>query len=158
MVFGLSLMMAKRPRTTKPSIKKPAQLALFDFDGQPVVHTPVVKAPSTRPYRDLIVHLGPVPPKSKPRELTADEQELYADMDFVAYEEYEGESAWPHGRFWSERELGGGCEQQMTLQPFEAEALMLNPRHFGNLTCSHCNQHFTLDEFVWAETQQRLGT
>lgn len=39
-----------------------------------------------------------------------------------------------------------------------AETYARNPRFYSGTFCSHCRSHFSLDQFVWDGTQERVGS
>lgn len=119
-----------------------------------------------RPVRDSYVHVGIAGPKHPTRNLTAEELERWGDQ-YAAYEEYpkpnpDGSSA--VGRFWSQRDLdrvGKGCGTLTTMARSISETYARQPGHYGATFCCGCGTHLPVGrdgEFVWAGTEERVGT
>lgn len=113
-----------------------------------------------RPVRDAYVHVG-ARPAHPVRELTPEEIERHKPFRYVAYEAYpEGESA-VVGRYWTADQLNSGCGQTTTMGRALAETYARDPAFYGGTYCATCRSHFPVGaqgEFVWAGTDERVGT
>lgn len=117
-----------------------------------------------RPLRHSYIHVGPPPPKGKLRDLTDEEKERYAGLDYVKFEEYPPESA-ALGRFWTASKLKrterNFCHATTTIGDSIAETYATDPRFYGGTYCAACRNHFPVGpegEFVWSGTNERVGT
>jgi hypothetical protein len=112
-----------------------------------------------RPVRRTYIHVGKRP-KYPTRALTDEEQARYGQYNYVAYEPYpEGDSK--AGRFWTEADLNSGCGSETTMAQSIAETYAREPSFYGGTFCVRCATHFPVGEggeFVWAGTQERVGT
>ena len=111
-----------------------------------------------RPVRRTYQHVG-ARPKHPTRPLTAEEQERYAAVGYVAYEEYPKDGG-PLGRYWTQKQLDSGCGAATTMGLALAETYARDPKFYGATMCCHCHAHFPVGEageFVW-EDGSRVGT
>jgi len=115
-----------------------------------------------RPVRRSYRHVG-IRPKYPTRELTAEERERYGEPSYVLYEPYpEPRASSALGRFWTQRDLESGCGTVTTMGT--ALAGNLRPRSaqfYGGTFCCGCGAHVPVGakgEFVWAGTDERVGT
>jgi hypothetical protein len=109
-----------------------------------------------RPLRRKYVHVG-LKPKYPLRDLTQDELETYG-LDFDKYEEYPEESERPAtGRFWTKKELAGGCGVVTSMGLALCETYSANPKYYSSTFCAGCRTHLPVEEFVWDEDGQEVG-
>lgn len=110
-----------------------------------------------RPVRRSYLHVG-IRPKYPLRELTEEEHERYDKFGYLFYEKYpDGEGCL--GRFWSEKMMNSGCGGSMTTMSQRiAETYARDPSFYGSTMCVHCGSHFPVEEFVWARTNERVGS
>ena len=112
-----------------------------------------------RPVRQSYVHVGRRP-KYPLRDLTADEQSRCSDEGFIKFEVYpEGSTAL--GRYWTEKELRSGCGTLTKMGIALAETYAREPTFYSGTYCCGCKTHFPVGadgEFVWADTNERVGT
>jgi hypothetical protein len=112
-----------------------------------------------RPLRDAYRHVGRPAPANL-RDLTPEEHER-GGLGWVKYETYEpGTHGSALGRFWTARELKGGCGQVTTMSRPIAETYARDPKHYGGTFCVTCRNHYPVGadgEFVWVETDGRDG-
>jgi len=112
-----------------------------------------------RPVRRSYVHVGarPVHPT---RPLTDDERQRYADYGYALYEQYPDDGAIA-GRFWTAAQLTSGCGTLTTMGQALAETYARDPKFYSGTFCCGCRAHFSVGahgEFVWADTDERVGT
>lgn len=117
-----------------------------------------------RPVRDTYKHVG-VRPKHQVRLLTVEEiLELdCADDGWIAYESYpEGTKENPDGRspgrYWTAAELESGCQGTTTMAMALAETYARDPKFYGSTYCMGCQRHARVGEFVWAGTNEVVGS
>lgn len=112
-----------------------------------------------RPVRDSYQHVG-IRPKYPLRELTEEEHARFDQYGYVGYEEYPTGSS-GLGRFWKARELSSGCGTVTTMGRALAETYARQPDFYGSTYCVGCGTHLPVGEtgeFVWAGTDERVGT
>ena len=51
-----------------------------------------------------------------------------------------------------------GCNHVTTMGRAIAETYARDPGFYSGTFCCYCGKHFPLDEFVWADTDIRVGT
>jgi len=98
------------------------------------------------------------------RDLTAKEEELYGEFNYVAFEDYpDGGSVL--GRLWTQAALdsvGKGCGATTRLDLSLAETYARDPHFYKYMYCVGCDQHLPVNEFVWTDTRegdyQRVGS
>lgn len=117
-----------------------------------------------RPVRRSYVHVGIAGPTFPLRDLTAQEIETYGEYGYVKYEEYPEGQRPSLGRFWTQRELdlvGRGCGVETTMGQALAETYARQPDFYGATFCVGCRVHRPVGvdgEFVWSDTDERVGT
>lgn len=117
-----------------------------------------------RPVRRSYIHVGPRGPRFPLRELTADESERYAPFGYVKHEDYPESERPLCGRFWTAADLariGKGCGSKTTMGQSIAETYAREPHFYGSTFCCTCGTHLPVGaegEFVWADTEERVGT
>lgn len=112
-----------------------------------------------RPVRRSYQHVG-LKPKYPLRALT--EEECYrfdpdAKNGYVKFEEYPKDSG-PNGKFWTAKELRGGCGTVTTMGQALAETYARNPKFYGATFCCTCGVHLPVGEFVWGGTNEIVGS
>lgn len=140
----------QRGADTEPGPQNKAYLVAEDLEP-----------PYIRPLRDSYVHVGLQPPKNL-RLLTPEELERWGEYNYVAYEEYgDPESAF-QGRFWTQERLdmvNDGCG---TTTVMNGDRLVKTwakyPNFYGGTYCLGCKKHLPCEEFVWAGTDEVLGS
>ena len=113
-----------------------------------------------RPLRNTYVHVGVKPPTNL-RDLTAEEHERYDQYGYIKYEAYGPEHSPIVGRYWTKEtlaSLGKGCQASTTMHMAFAETYARDPNYYGSTFCAHCKEHFPVEEFVWAGTDERVGS
>ena len=109
-----------------------------------------------RPVRRSYVHVGKKPTYPL-RDLTDDEKQRFAQFGYAKFETYpEGEGHL--GRFWTAKELAGGCGTRTTMAQPIAETYATNPTFYGATFCCGCMKHLPVAEFVWDGTDERVGS
>lgn len=109
-----------------------------------------------RPVRRAYVHVGqkPIYPV---RDLTDDEKARYSRYGYVKFEAYpDGDG--PLGRYWTDKELAGGCGVRTTMAQPLAETYAAKPTFYGSTFCCGCMVHLPVAEFVWDGTDERVGS
>lgn len=116
-----------------------------------------------RPVRLSYVHVGIKGPDGPLRDLTNDERERFGD-DYVKYEPYGPEKAPRKGKFWTQAQLasvGEGCRTVTSMPQAIAETYAREPGYYGSTFCCGCRKYLPVGkdgEFVWAGTNERVGT
>jgi hypothetical protein len=112
-----------------------------------------------RPVRESYVHVGSVGPQNPLRDLTEEEQQRYDRLGYVKYEQYPGEVDICNGRYWTQKQLDAkGCGTVTTMSSELAETYARDPKFYGGTFCCGCGKHLPVDEFVWAGTNERVGS
>lgn len=110
-----------------------------------------------RPVRQKYQHVGLKLPENL-RPLTEEEVEQYEQFGYIAFEKYGDDQSPVTGKYWTEKELKGGCRAVTTMALPLAETYARNPKFYGGTFCSHCGKHLPVAEFVWDGTNERVGT
>lgn len=110
-----------------------------------------------RPYRDAYMHVG-VKPRYELRELTDEERERYSNMNYIRFEVYPQSEFPKTGRFWSAAELDFACGAVTKMGREIAETYARNPKFYGATFCIRCRKHSPVDEFVWLDSDERVGS
>lgn len=117
-----------------------------------------------RPVRNSYRHVGTPGPKYPLRDLAAEEQERYAGVGYVRFEEYPESESPVNGRYWTKADLdkiGKGCGSVTRMGQAIAETYARQPDYYGSTFCVHCGTHLPVGEhgeFVWEGTSERVGT
>lgn len=118
-----------------------------------------------RPVRESYKHVGTPGPKHPLRDLTPEERERYGPFGYVKFEEYpENPESSITGQFWTQQRLdnvGQGCRTTTSMSRAIAETYASNPHFYGSTFCVRCGEHFKVGaqgEFVWADSDERVGT
>ena len=135
-------------------------------DGQHVDHwvmSPEERARGfVRPVRLEYRHVGKPRPVHPLRDLTDEEHARYRDVGYVKFETYPQDGTTSVvGRFWTEKELRGGCNTKTSMPQSIAETYAANPRYYGSTFCCGCGEYLPVGvsgEFVWEGTDERVGT
>lgn len=111
-----------------------------------------------RNVRVTYTHVGKRP-RHPIRPLTKEEIVMFdaGSEGWVAYEEYPLEEG-PLGRFWTAAELESGCGANTTMGAAIAETYARDPKFYGSTYCCSCRRHIPVEEFVWAGTNERVGS
>ena len=116
-----------------------------------------------RPLRRSYIHVGIEGPKYPLRDLTDEQKEWWASSGYIKYEEYpkDGSHGNALGSLWTQEKLdkiNGGCQTETIMGLALCETYARDPNFYGATYCVGCNMHLPLNEFVWAEDGERLGT
>lgn len=107
-----------------------------------------------RPVRVSYKHVG-VRPQNPLRDLTPEEQRLYASCGYVKYEAYpKSETSSAVGRFWTEEQLNSGCGTITSMGNAIAETYARNPKWYSETFCCRCGVHCSVGEngeFEWLD-------
>lgn len=109
-----------------------------------------------RRVRDTYKHVG-IRPLFPTRELTAQEKQVYGDT-YVAYETYPESESPQVGRFWTFDQLHSGCGTITRMGQALAETYARDPKFYGATFCVGCNKHLSVEEFVWANDGEVVGS
>jgi hypothetical protein len=115
-----------------------------------------------RPVRHTYRHVG-LRPQYTIRPLTREEEERFADLDYVGFEPYpdDGTHGSATGRYWTDKDLKSGCGAETTMSHSIAETYAAKPQFYGSTFCVRCRGHFPVGhhgEFVWVGSDERVGT
>ena len=111
-----------------------------------------------RPVRDRYVHVGNKP-RYPLRDLTSYEVSLWGGYGYVKYEEYPPSQGGPVGKLWTQEQLDKVACGTITVMGLAlAETYARNPRFYGATYCCVCRMHLPVGEFVWAGTDERVGS
>lgn len=109
-----------------------------------------------RPYRNTYIHVG-VRPQNPTRPLTEEEKERHGSQ-YVLFEEYPASESPVLGKFWTKLELESGCGTETVMGRSIAETYARDPKFYGGTFCCGCRGHFPLDQFIWKDTDERVGS
>lgn len=109
-----------------------------------------------RPLRRSYKHVG-IRPKHPTRDLTPEEHERYDQYGYVKFEPYPEDSA-TVGRFWTAKDLAGGCGTVTTMGLALCETYARQPSFYGATFCCGCGTHLPVAEFVWSEDGAVVGS
>lgn len=110
-----------------------------------------------RPVRRTYRHVGERP-QYPTRPLTEAERARYADVGYVAYEQYPG-GEFCDGRYWTAAQLASGCGAATTMSVDIAETYAREPNFYGATFCVACGRHGPVAEFVWDDgSGERVGS
>lgn len=110
-----------------------------------------------RPVRTEYIHTGKRP-RHPTRPLTEAEKSQHSDCNYELFEEYPESEATVSGRFWTAEQLKSGCGTRTTMALSIAETYARNPKFYGGTFCCHCGKHLAVSEFVWAGTDEEVGS
>jgi len=116
-----------------------------------------------RPVRTKYTHVGSPGPKYPLRDLTDGERGCWGAA-FVKFEVYPKSEHPKNGRFWTQAELDNvdkGCNTDTTMSLAIAETYARDASFYGATFCVRCRKHLLVGEkgeFVWAGTNERVGT
>lgn len=116
-----------------------------------------------RPLRRAYTHVGIAGPKYELRDLSEEQQAMFADRlcPYAAYEEYPMDEMPTRGRFWKQSDLdriAGGCGAVTTMSLALCETYARQPTFYGATYCVACAMHLPVEEFTWVEDGERVGT
>jgi len=111
-----------------------------------------------RPLRRAYRHVGKQPTYTL-LELTEGQKRRYPDAGYVKYEKYPDDPASTTvGRFWTAKDLLPRCGTETRMGLALCETYARNPKFYGATSCSQCKEHFPVDEFVWVEDGEVVGS
>lgn len=111
-----------------------------------------------RPVRTSYRHVGSQP-KRPLRSLTTEEIERYGQYGYVAFEEYPEADLPVTGKFWTQQALDAkGCGTVTTMGMTLSETYAREPTFYGRTYCCGCSKHLPVDEFVWDDDNERVGS
>lgn len=111
-----------------------------------------------RPLRYSYKHVG-VQTKYPLRPLNDEEQARFAAFNYVAFEAYPESESPVTGRYWTQAQLNKrGCGAITTMSGAIAETYARDPHFYGATYCAGCHRHAPVNEFVWTDDGQRVGS
>lgn len=116
-----------------------------------------------RPVRKSYVHVGTPKPENPLLDLTDEQKERYAEYGYVKFEKYPEDGS-AIGRYYTQADLDKiekGCGVRTDMGQALAETYARDPKFYGGTFCCGCGSHFKVGpkgEFVWAGTDERVGT
>lgn len=118
-----------------------------------------------RPVRYSYVHVGLPDIKNTLRDLTDEEKERHKEYNYVKFEVYpENYRTGILGKYWTKAELdkvSNGCGAETKMPQAIAETYARKPDFYGTTFCVGCCKYLPVGEhgeFVWAGTDERVGT
>lgn len=130
-----------------------------------------------RPYRDSYVHLGKKIARDKEGRIVGqlikiDELEYPKDSYYSKENGYGGYLKYPEGghaigKYMKIEEVEaivarkthfGGCGTLTRMNQSISETYARNPSFYGATFCVGCNKHLPVDEFVWDNTDETVGS
>lgn len=116
-----------------------------------------------RPVRHNYVHIGGAE-KGELEILPKEEVEKYKKEGWVAFLRYSGEDSLV-GRYLNAIELDNyqkkgiiGCGTTTSMSTGIAETYARDPKFYGATYCVCCGKHFSVDQFVWEGTNEKVGS
>jgi len=120
-----------------------------------------------RPVRDKYIHVGTkieledgqIEPLSE-----EDRNRHERNVPYVAFLRYPESKSPTVGRALTQREVDnigkyfGGCNGETKMGTAIAETYARNPKFYGSTYCIHCKKHLPVDEFVWSNTNEKVGS
>lgn len=111
-----------------------------------------------RPLRYSYVHVGKKPTYQL-RDLTQQEKSDYKQYGYAKFEQYPEEMLPKVGRYWTHDELSTHrCGAVTSMGRELSETYARNPQFYGKTYCCACRKHLPIDEFVWDEDGEVLGS
>lgn len=116
-----------------------------------------------RPLRRSYIHVGAPGPEYPLQDLDEEQRERYSKVGYVKYEPYHKDSS-ALGRYWTQEQLdniGKGCGVETTMNETIAATYARDPHFYGATYCVRCRKHLPVGkqgEFVWSDTNERVGT
>lgn len=114
-----------------------------------------------RPVRLSYQHVGPPATKYPLRDLTDEENGRYDKLNYVKFEVYPESEDPLTGVFWTQKQLdevGKGCGAVTNMALALAETYARDPKFYSGTFCVGCGKHLRVAEFVWEDTDERLGS
>ncbi len=112
-----------------------------------------------RPVRDAYTHVGLLAPATL-RDLTPEEHKDYDKYGYVKFEPYALDKRPLTGRYWTQAMLDSvrACGATTMMNTKSAETFARDPTFYGSGFCATCCKHYPNEEFVWQDTNIRVGT
>jgi hypothetical protein len=112
-----------------------------------------------RPLRRSYTHVGKPKPKYPLTDLSAEDIKRFEKYGWVKYEKFPESEDPAVGQYWSQKDLddkGCGISTKMGLALCETYAR--DPHFYGATYCVGCSKHLPVEEFVWDEDGERVGS
>ena len=127
-----------------------------------------------RPVRETYVHVGRKVEREEGEIISLEEgakdlsdygKSLYTpETGYAAFLKYPESRSPVTGRFLTKEELESmekgsskGCGTKTTMSLPIAETYAREPKFYGSTYCVYCQKHLAVDEFVWDDTDIRVG-
>jgi len=119
-----------------------------------------------RPVRTSYVHTGKKIELEggKLRKLNKKEKEKYKEDNYYGYIKYPENRSPLVGRYLNKEEYDnigkyvGGCGTVTTMCLALSETYARNPKFYGATYCAGCQKHLPVEEFVWHNTNEKVGS
>lgn len=113
-----------------------------------------------RPLRRAYVHVGPPGPTYPLEDLDSEKFDRWG-AEYVKFERYPHQEFLVAGRLWTQEQLdavGKGCGTVTRMGLELCETYARRPDFYGATYCVGCQMHLPVNEFVWDEDGQRVGS
>jgi len=131
-----------------------------------------------RPVRDKYIHVGKKIERDEEgriigRLIKIDDPDYPKHGDYIKEKGYGGYIEYPKskhprvGRYLEIKEVEaivdrkkyfGGCEGETKMSWTIAETYARDPKFYGATYCIHCKRHIDVNEFVWSNTNEIVGS
>lgn len=108
-----------------------------------------------RPLRRSYTHVGKPGPKYPLVDVAESDR---PDPDWIKYEKYP-EGSTSIGKYWTKEDLESkGCGTSTHMGLALCETYARDPKFYGATYCVGCSKHLPVEEFVWDEDGERVGS
>jgi hypothetical protein len=126
-----------------------------------------------RPVRNSYIHIGLKPNYAGIDRMLSEKEQKEMMCKFPTKEPYvaimcinDSEGKHLGGSYVTRKELDawenggriGGCGTVTTMSRELAETYARNPKFYGATFCCGCNKHIRVDEFMWVDTNELVGS
>lgn len=114
-----------------------------------------------RPLRRAYRHVGLARPDHPLRDLTPEQHVRFDCYGYVKFEPYDGDESTIAGRYWTQQRLDrieAGCGTITRMGLALCETYARQPDFYGGTFCCGCGTHLPVEEFVWEEDGERVGS
>lgn len=108
-----------------------------------------------RPVRRSYTHVGPQGPRYSLKKVPVEDR---PKEDWAFYEKYPEEET-SIGKYWTQADLDNkGCGASTHMGLALCETYARQPNFYGATYCVGCSKHLPVEEFVWDEDGERVGS